>query len=255
MMGKGHAISGAATWLAVTTSTPGALGLLSLGPGPTLTGALVSAGAALLPDADHHNATIAHSVPIIGKASATAISGMAGGHRHGTHSLLAMFTFPIAVWYMQFLVISPTWWHSPIPVLTLLATIAVCCFAVKAMGVVKSWPKAWLFGVGVGAIVFLTPSQDIAWISYALAIGFATHLLGDFLTIGGLPLLWPWNPRPPKALRHTPVRYFWMPNGYFAFPILGKTGSIRESILTVVLLMYVVWLLFGFLRELVLSLI
>ena len=57
MMGGHHAVSGAAAWLAITT--PVTVGSVNLGLGTfqmdrweTLAGAIVCAGAALLPDAD-----------------------------------------------------------------------------------------------------------------------------------------------------------------------------------------------------------
>ena len=71
MMGPHHAASGAAIWLAVTTQLdvrlgalsrllPGApeyvsigMGLLDFTPVAVIAGAIVTAGAALVPDADH----------------------------------------------------------------------------------------------------------------------------------------------------------------------------------------------------------
>lgn len=44
-----------------------------------VTGALVTAGAAMLPDADHHNATIAHSLPPLSNAMCAGIGKLAGG--------------------------------------------------------------------------------------------------------------------------------------------------------------------------------
>ena len=83
-------------------------------------------------------------------------------------------------------------------------------------------------------------TRTVRSMTTALALGFAVHLAGDFLTIGGLPLLWPWNPRPPKALHKTPVRLFWMPNGYYAFPILWKTGGPIEFVFALGLSAYLI---------------
>lgn len=82
MMGSAHAISGAAVWVAVTATTVPAFGLYELDPAGVTLGAAVAAGAALLPDADHHNATIAHSIPVAGKIAAGAAGAISGGHRH-----------------------------------------------------------------------------------------------------------------------------------------------------------------------------
>lgn len=82
MMGAHHAACGAAAGVALTNQIhvdltmlaekapflPSSLdlgmgmgmGMLQVSPFAVVTGALVTAGAAILPDADHHNATIAH---------------------------------------------------------------------------------------------------------------------------------------------------------------------------------------------------
>ncbi|NKX50691.1 metal-dependent hydrolase, partial [Arthrobacter deserti] len=111
MMGAHHAIPGAAAWVALTTqyrieldwiSVPAGFGeqavtvgagLLDVGPLGVLTGALVSAGAALVPDADHHNATIAHSLPPVSRVVCAGIGSVAGGHRRGTHSVAGIAAF------------------------------------------------------------------------------------------------------------------------------------------------------------------
>ena len=68
MMGVTHATSGAAAWIAITSTLPlVSSGAYPLDPVGVLAGTAVCAGAALLPDADHHSATIAHSVPIVGR--------------------------------------------------------------------------------------------------------------------------------------------------------------------------------------------
>ena len=75
-------------------------------------------------------------------------------------------------------------------------------------------------------------------------IGVIVHLIGDMLTVGGVPLLWPWIPKPSKALQATPVlNRMWMRNGYMAVPVLGRTGSIREWFLFVILSGYTLYVL------------
>ncbi|MGO1851793.1 MAG: metal-dependent hydrolase [Microbacteriaceae bacterium] len=238
MMGGSHAITGAAAWVAVTATAPGALGIMPLDPLGVGVGAVVCAGAALLPDADHPSATIAQSIPVIGKVGANAISGMVGGHRHGTHSLLAVPVIVFLAWLLQFAVVDVGWWHQPVPVGAGLAAVALSAFAAKAVRLVRRWPQAWAASVAVGAVVALFGSAE--WVPAAVVLGFVVHLLGDFITVGGLPLLWPWNPKPPKSLAHAPWRMMWMPNGYFAVPVLGKTGSGAEWMLTTLVSGYLV---------------
>lgn len=66
MMGYGHAAMGAAGFLALTSSSSLALGIAPQPLPVVAAGALLTAGAALLPDLDHHDGTIAKSVPAVG---------------------------------------------------------------------------------------------------------------------------------------------------------------------------------------------
>lgn len=52
----------------------------------------------MLPDADHHNATIAHSLPPLSNAVCAGIGKVAGGHRHGTHSVIGIAAFVFVAW-------------------------------------------------------------------------------------------------------------------------------------------------------------
>ena len=101
MMGYGHAAMGAAGFLALTSSSSLALGIAPQPLPVVAAGALLTAGAALLPDLDHHDGTIARSVPavrILGvtlvpsptQAMAARIERASGGHRHLTHSLVGI---------------------------------------------------------------------------------------------------------------------------------------------------------------------
>jgi membrane-bound metal-dependent hydrolase YbcI (DUF457 family) len=55
------------------------------------------------------------------------------------------------------------------------------------------------------------------------------HIVGDMITTGGVPLLWPIVIKPPKFLRKLPVlNNVWKANGAFSLPLLGRAGSRRE---------------------------
>ena len=99
MMGPSHAACGAAAWVALTgtytvhladTSLPVGLGLMPVGDPGVITGALICAGAALLPDMDHPGGTVARSLPPLSRWLARGVSRLGGGHRHGTHSLVGL---------------------------------------------------------------------------------------------------------------------------------------------------------------------
>jgi len=242
MMGTSHAISGAAAWVAVSATAVPALGLYPLQPSAVVLGSLVCAGAALLPDADHHNATIAHSVPVAGRVAAGAVGALSGGHRHGAHSLLAVIAVIAATAGLSFLTWTPEGWDHPLQIGSAAAVAACTAFAVKVLKLVKGWPLAWLVGLLMAGGVLLWAPDQFAWLPVCVGLGFGVHLLGDALTIEGVPFLWPLNPKAPKVVQAVPVlNTMWKSNGYFAVPVLGHAGSWREWLFTIPLTAYTLW--------------
>jgi hypothetical protein len=240
MMGITHATSGAAAWIAITSTMPAvSLGAYPLDPVGVLAGTAVCAGAALLPDADHHSATIAQAVPILGRMTAATVGALSGGHRHGAHSPIALAIVAAAAWALTLLTLS-TEELGTIAIGAGVGAAALTCFGLKARGFVKTWPVAWMLGALLGAFIIVFAPEQVAWFPLAVTVGFVAHLAGDFLTTGGLPgLFWPWVPRPPELLRPVPVlNRLWLPNGYVALPLLGDTGSMRETILGAALGVY-----------------
>jgi membrane-bound metal-dependent hydrolase YbcI (DUF457 family) len=90
MLGRTHALSGAVVGAAV------GLTATHLTPGPLAVGVVLTAGAAVLPDIDHPDATCARSFGFITQAFAWVIEHVSGGHRHGTHSLVGIAAFSAA---------------------------------------------------------------------------------------------------------------------------------------------------------------
>lgn len=242
MMGTSHAVTGAAAWIAVTSTAVPALELFPLSPASVLLGAAVCAGAALLPDSDHHNATIAFSVPVLGKTAASAIETVSGGHRHGMHSLLAIAGAYFVTSKLNLIQWTPEGWEHGLLVGSAVAVMACTAFAVKVLRLVRSWLLSWLIGALVaGAVAFWSPGE-FAWLPLCIALGFTIHLLGDLLTVEGIPLLWPVNPKPPAAIANLPVlRSMWKGNGYLSVPVLGHAGSWREWLFMLPLAGYIVW--------------
>lgn len=243
VMGINHATSGSAVWLATTATLP-ALGtdLFPLAPAGVLAGTLVCAGAALLPDADHRSATIAQSVPVLGRLVARSIEEETGGHRHGAHTLLAALLVTVgAVLLGRVTTVIPV--LGLVPLGPAVATIALICFAVKARGLVQRWTTAWLLGAASAVAVLVFAPDTHVWFPLAVGLGFVVHLAGDLLTVGGIPgLLWPIQLRPPRAWRRTPgLRAIWKGNGFVAVPVLGNAGSLREHLLGAALGLYCVY--------------
>lgn len=229
MMGAHHAISGAAAWIAVTSTVPFTLALDPLPVSSVMLGALVTAGAALLPDVDHHSSTIARSGGVITRGVAAVAGAVSGGHRHGMHSILAVAGFTVGT-------VLASRWETVVPGLGLvpvgsaLLLLALVVFASKALqtprgGAAERWLGAALF---VAVVLEVAPEQ-LAWLPTSVMVGVVVHLIGDMITTGGVPLLWPWVPKPPHAMAAMPVMStMWKSNGYLAVPVLGHTGSARE---------------------------
>jgi len=240
MMGITHATSGAAAWIAVTSTMPVlGLGAYPLDPVGVLAGTAVAAGAALLPDADHHSATIAHSVPVLGRLMARTIGTVSGGHRQGAHSAIAVVVIMVLAWALTLITV-PVDEFGTIAIGAGIGTAVLTCFGLKARGFVRTWGAAWVSGAAVGAAIVVFAPEQIAWFPLAVTIGFVVHLLGDFLTTGGVPgVLWPQVLRPPERWRDTPVaNRLWLASGHVSLPLLGDTGSFRETMLGAALGLY-----------------
>jgi len=252
MMGAHHAMTGAAAWIALTATAGHGLGIFPVSPSGTITGALLCAGAALLADADHGSATISRSVPVLGGLVTRGISRASGGHRHGLHGLFAI----ACIWLLATGLDRLTWqlpgFTRPVDVGIAAASAASIAFAAYALGLSrKSWPTAWLIGlVAAAGITVFTPERP-DWFVVCVTLGYGVHLAGDLLTTGGLPLFWPWMPKPPRVWRTVPVlNQLWTSGGYLAVPVLGNAGSLREWALLIPVTGYVGYgLLFAALAE------
>lgn len=239
MMGASHAVSGAAAWVALTSTAPIALGTHPLEPQGVILGALVTAGAALLPDVDHHSATIARSGGFLTRGLAGAAGAASGGHRHGLHTALAAVGAALLTGFADRLTATVPLLGT-IPLGSALVLLALVAFANKALDLGRSGViNLWLGAAAVTVAVLVWAPEQLEWLPQAVLVGFLVHLVGDLITTGGLPLLWPFLVRPPRRLRKAPVlRRIWLANGYVALPVLGRTGSAREQALTAVLSLY-----------------
>ncbi|GAA1128502.1 metal-dependent hydrolase [Citricoccus alkalitolerans] len=261
MMGPHHAACGAAGWVLIAADHAVPLGPLTgvglLGPGSAvvlpeaiplgfgllpgitdlgiLTGAVVAAGAALLPDADHRRASIAHSLPPVSEWICAAVGRSAGGHRNGTHSLLGLAVFTLLAWLLALLAMPTA--AGTVQVGAGLGTVLLASFAVKALTFMpdRAQRAPWLFAVPLGAMTALGFGDQGSWFVLAVAVGAAAHIAGDMLTDGGCNPFWPLKLRPPRSLPRTPlVRALWSSGGRMKLPVLGPTGSRREWTVAVV---------------------
>ena len=261
MMGPHHAATGAAGWVLLAADYAVSLGPLAgvglfgpesalvlpeaiplgfgLLPGLTdlgiLAGAIVTAGAALLPDADHRHASIAHSLPPVSEWLCVLLGKLAGGHRNGTHSLLGLAAFTLMAWLLSLLAMPTT--TGTVQVGAGLGTVLLASFAVKALKFMPDRARKvpWLLAVPLGALVALGSGDQGFWFVLAVALGVAVHIAGDMLTDGGCNPFWPLKLRPPRTLPRTPLtRVLWSTGGRMKLPLLGPTGSRREWAVAVV---------------------
>lgn len=263
MQGYSHALTGAAGWLAVTNSAtlslpflgiedlPLGANLIEAQPEVALTGAIVCAGAALVPDMDHHNGTIAHSLPPFTKIACAGISTISGGHRHGTHSIIGILAFTLLAWMASFITIDIE--GRTVAIGAGLIVIPLVAFAMKGLGIrlgrgnslLNTGIGPWIVSVGTAGLATYFLDYQWTWLPFAVGLGALIHCIGDALTVQGVPWLWPWNPAPPKNLLNLPVlgkitKATWQRNGYFRIAVLGETTSLRETIFALIVALYVI---------------
>lgn len=260
MMGAHHAACGAAAWVAATTQIEVGIGplaavvpvlpdsftlgfqLLEISPVGVVTGALVTAGAALLPDADHHNATIAHSLPPLSNLLCAGVGAISGGHRKGTHSLLGVAVFVAIAFVAGLWTVDTAEFGTVYPGAGLL-TVLLVSFAAKALKIIPDGLRKfpWVVGLTAGAFVTAFAPEEQFWFPVAMGIGVVVHILGDLLTTGGCNPLYPLRLGRPRSLAKVPVvARMWRPNGNIALPVLGNAGSAREWCLLVPVSVYAV---------------
>ncbi|MGD0321341.1 MAG: metal-dependent hydrolase [Acidimicrobiales bacterium] len=192
-MGRHHALLGGVVWLGV-----GALSHMAPEALAASTG--TCAAAAILPDIDEPGSTVAHLCGPVTEMVAFLTKRLSGGHRHATHSALA-----VAAAGALGLAVTP--WSGARAVL--LGLLLALFFRVLAPPPLRY--RLVCFAAGGIAAWTCVHYVSTRWLAPALPAGVALHLVGDMLTEGGVPLLWP-------NLRH------------FSCAVLGHTHSLRESV-------------------------
>lgn len=180
MMGHTHALTGAAAWLAIAPT-------LNTGRAAELVGGTIAAaGAALLPDLDHPSATAARAWGPITRVAARAVAWATGGHRAGTHTLLAAGVAAVTVWAG----LRATGW-APLVVIALLTGLALVAWDDLVPG---RWERLWPANLTASAGFAwwaVDYGLDLSWLPAAVAVGWVVHIAGDTITDGGTPLLAP----------------------------------------------------------------
>jgi membrane-bound metal-dependent hydrolase YbcI (DUF457 family) len=188
MMGYTHALSGTAAWLAAVplVTNEALLGsyAVSLSAEQVVAGAVVCAGAALLPDIDHHDGTIANAYGPVTQVLCKVVGKVSGGHRHATHSLaFAAGAGYLTDWMATHAV--HVWWG-------ILFFVVGLGLRGIGIGFQKSDNLTGLMNTLLaGAIVYVMRDLDMRFVGYAVVLGCLAHVVGDCLTPRGCPVFWP----------------------------------------------------------------
>jgi membrane-bound metal-dependent hydrolase YbcI (DUF457 family) len=229
LMGGHHAASGAAAWVAIASTGPYTLGWYPLDATGILIGGMATAGTALVCDWDHRHSTVANSLPPLSNVIAVGIENVSGGHRQGTHSVLGAACFVLLAMMAGQFQLQTEWG------LLSVGAGLLCMFMINiAAKALKLFPKSgfisnWIFALTMAGLVTWFAPEQWTWLPVSMLTGVVVHIVGDMITTGGVPLLWPIVIKPPKFLRKLPVlNDFWKANGAFSLPLLGRAGSRRE---------------------------
>lgn len=206
MMGRHHALLGAVLWAGPAVAIMGRTHVGEIAASTAICGA-----AAMLPDIDEPGSTVAHVLEPVSGLVSSGMNRFCGGHRQASHSLLAVGVVGALGWGLSF---------NPIATAVAFGILILLAFRGLAPLGFRHGLIAFAVAAGAGAGVALG-RLDVAWFPLALMVGYGIHLLGDILTSGGVPLLWPLHHR-------------------VAWPILSHTGSGRETVFSLFL-----WLCLG----------
>lgn len=220
--GPTHAMSGLAAWAAVTAlANEHTIGQLS--PKTWVVGATLATGAALLPDIDHPESTVARTFGGMSRGFSAAMSGLSGflyrltrtshdSDRQGTHR---GFTHTLVFAVLAGLITTAIVQSSDGSGLGVLMFVFA---GLTVRGLMNTWSPssdALLIAVVSLALTLVCwawagdQPHDAAAFGVAVMIGCLAHCVGDAITEQGCPVLWPlplggmtWYPvAPPKPLR------------------------------------------------------
>mgnify|MGYP002737245921 FL=1 len=222
MRGVGHATMAAATWAAVSAATPISVALVGANSKvAVIAGGVIAAGAGLWPDLDHPKASPTIALPPLTTGIQKGIAAAGIDHRGATHTLLATGIVAGVVSALSLTAMTVGAFKGFDPLLGVLSFLTMG-MVIRVFHLRRSSWEAWVFGLlWALAVVVLVPEVGW-WLPAAVGIGYLMHLVGDWLTVGGVAWFAPFSKK----------RY--------ALGWLGKVGSTREAVLTWVLAAYLV---------------
>ena len=203
MLGRDHALLGAVGFLAAAPAVYHFAGVATPEPATLAVGALTCSGFSLLPDIDEPGSTISRKLGPISRGVSEVTRRLAGGHRQATHSLAFAAAVGFGCW-------AALRWHpaTAATVIVVAATLLVARLVIP-LGLGRIFGVGLVLAAGAGWWAWTHPWPALPAIA---AAGVVAHLLGDAITVEGVPFLWP-------------VRW------RAALPLVGHTSSMRETIL------------------------
>lgn len=196
MLGHSHAMSGLAMGAATLPVVP--MGSLTA----ELTWVVAVGGFAMLPDLDTggvttrrgfprlHGSTVALMWGPLTSLLAELLGRLFGGHRNGSHSILGIAGTAMVVGALA------TAYPGRLFLLALAIGLALEALAFAIPGKLEElWPVNLLVSFGAAWWLLGVPGtvddRFPQWLPAAVLVGSATHVIGDMLTVGGIPPLWP----------------------------------------------------------------
>lgn len=225
MMGRAHSLSGAGLWLA-GSATYSIITGEHLHPTIIIMGTAIVAGAALAPDLDSYTATVTRSFGIFGrilyhltnmislgiyKATKTRKdSDLENGHRTFTHTAVAALIAGVGIWAATNLIPGDTTIFGKVYQNGELISLAIMAFYLhlglaglfskqikKAKGKVGPYVLMAVSLVITAVTGIFLPTGDDGmnglFLPIAATVGLLIHILGDLITLKGVPFVWPFK--------------------------------------------------------------
>lgn len=223
MMGRAHSLSGAGLWLAGSATYTLATGV-HLHPTIVIMGTALVAGAALAPDLDSYSATVTRSFGIFGRilyhltnfislfiyrlTKTQRDADLDNGHRTFTHTAVSALLAGVGVWAATTLVPGTTELMGKPYANTDLISLGLMAFFLhlglaglfskqikKAKGIIGPYALMAVSVVITAITGFFLPTGDDGLNGYffplAVTAGLLIHILGDLITLKGVPFVWP----------------------------------------------------------------
>jgi membrane-bound metal-dependent hydrolase YbcI (DUF457 family) len=186
-LGHTHALSGLVTGTAVGlfVTHPPLTHFTHLAPAQLALFAGLTAGAAVLPDIDHPDSSLAHCFGFLTKTFAWLIGTISGGHRHLTHAIMGVAGFTALAWLA-------VKYRGEIGGKIGLAIFLALILAGGLYALQVHGHGADAIAVA-GAVALTLTGTGLGMVALAVGLGCATHVVGDMLTDEGCPLLYPFS--------------------------------------------------------------